>query len=111
MITEKDLQDAIAECQGERHPNASTCIKLAALFTIYDHLYPKQAELPIEELPRYSYQSIDEETVGDYGNSEFLKLIVGRKAEDVWMIVDELMTTLSVLNPKLYSSVMYKIGE
>ena len=43
MITEKDLQDAIAECQGERKPNANTCIKLAAYFTIYDHLFPKEA--------------------------------------------------------------------
>lgn len=111
MITEKDLKDAIAECQGERHPKASTCIKLAAFYTIYDHLYPSQTELPVEELSRYSYQSTDEEVIGGYGDSEFLRLIAGRKAEDIWIIMNELMDTLSVLNPKLYSSVMYKIGE
>ena len=48
MITEKDLQDAIAECQGERKPNANTCIKLAAYFTIYDHLFPKEADFYIQ---------------------------------------------------------------
>ena len=40
MITEQDLQEAIAECQGERHPNANTCMKLAAFYTIKNELYP-----------------------------------------------------------------------
>ena len=34
MITEMDLQEAIAECQGKRNPNADTCIKLAAFYII-----------------------------------------------------------------------------
>ena len=30
MITEHDLKEAIAECEGNRNPDARTCIKLAA---------------------------------------------------------------------------------
>ena len=39
MITEKDLQEAIAECIGQRNPNANTAIKLAAFYTIKRELY------------------------------------------------------------------------
>lgn len=34
MIKLEDLEEAIAECQGQRNPNADTCIKLAAFYTI-----------------------------------------------------------------------------
>ena len=39
MITERDLLEAIDECNGARSPNANTCIKLAAFYIILDHLY------------------------------------------------------------------------
>ncbi len=52
MITEHDLQEAIAECQGKRNPDANTCIKLAAFYTIKEHLFPKNIEaIPVE--PQY----------------------------------------------------------
>lgn len=108
MITEKDLQDAIAECQGERKPNANTCIKLAAYFTIYDHLFPKQAELT-EEIPQAIFQTIDEDIIGDYGDSDFYRTIKGRKAAEVWEIMGELMDTLQVINPRLYDGVMRQL--
>ena len=56
MITEKDLLEAIAECQGERNPNANTCIKLAAYYTILDHLSDKNKtdQIPIEPINYYS---------------------------------------------------------
>ena len=48
MITEKDLRAAIAECQGARNPNATTCIKLAAFYTILNNLYPEQKEEAVD---------------------------------------------------------------
>ena len=44
MITEKDLQEAIAECQGQRNPTTSTCIKLAAFYTIRRELFGEEKE-------------------------------------------------------------------
>ena len=108
MITEKDLQNAIAECQGERKPNANTCIKLAAYFTIYDHLFPQKAELT-EEVPQTIFQSVDEDIIGDYGDSDFYRLIKGRKAADIWGVMNELMDTLQVINPRLYDGVMRQL--
>lgn len=108
MISERDLQNAIAECQGERHPNANTCIKLAAYYTIYDHLYPKQAE-QIEAVPQTIFQTVDEDTIGDYGDSDFYRVISGRKAAEIWPIMNELMETIQVINPRLYDGVMRQL--
>ena len=108
MITEKDLQNAIAECQGERRPNANTCIKLAAYFTIYDHLFPKQAELT-EEIQPVTFRTVDEGIIDDYGDTDFYRAIKGRKAADIWEIMNELMETLQVINPRLYDGVMRQL--
>lgn len=108
MITERDLQDAIAECQGERHPNANTCIKLAAYFTIYDHLYPKEAE-QAEQIPQTIFKTVDEDTIADYGESDFYRMIRGKNAADAWAVMNELMDTLQVINPRLYDGVMRQL--
>ena len=108
MITERDLQDAIAQCQGERHPNANTCIKLAAYFTIYDHLFPKQAE-QVEQVPQTIFKTVDEEEVADYSDTDFYRAIRGRKAAEVWSVMNELMDTIQVINPRLYDGVMRQL--
>lgn len=108
MISEKDLKDAIAECQGERHPNANTCIKLAAYFTIYEHLFPKQAEQPAE-MQQTIFQTVEEDIVGHYGDTDFYRAIKGRPASDMWAVMNDLMDTIQVINPKLYDGVMRQL--
>lgn len=115
MITEQDLQEAIAECQGVRNPNANTAIKLAAFLTIQRELYGNPEQLPAysyaappdttETLPRYS----GEDTVGDYGDSDFLQAVAGKSAADMWAFMDELMDTLKMVNPRVYNGVMRRI--
>lgn len=116
MITEQDLQAAIAECKGEREPNANTCIKLAAYYTIYDHLYGDvEQDAPISIVPNYSYDAAPSETVGktiDYeSDTEFAQAITGRDAGEIWAIMDELMDVLRVTVPRLYKGVMQKIED
>lgn len=110
MITEKDLKEAIAECQGERNPNANTCMKLAAYYTILNNLYPAQPEQI-----SYSYastpESTVEETVDYYSDTEFSKVIDGKSAADVWTVMDELMTVLQAIKPNLYDGVMRKLRD
>ena len=113
MITEKDLQAAIAECNGERNPNSSTCLKLAAFYTIKDHLYPEQQEMlqkPTERSTQaYSYASGVEDEIGTFGDTEFALAIAGRPASEIWPVIIELMDVLSAINPRLYAGVMRKI--
>ncbi len=105
MITEQDLQAAIAECKGQRNPTANTCLKLASFLTIQDHLFGKKEEI---EMPRYSFASGTSEIVYD-GESEFAKLVNGKDQQDVFAVLDELMDTLNVINPRLYASVIRKL--
>ena len=110
MITEHDLQEAIAECQGKRNPDANTCVKLAAFYTIKEHLFPKNTgSTPVE--PQYSFASPPgaDESIKYSGESEFAQAITGRNINDILPILDEAMSALSVLNPRLYASIIRKI--
>lgn len=114
MITERDLKEAIAECQGVRDPNANTCIKLAAFYVILDHIQQTQtADTEKADTPTYSYMSapIGKNTVYYESESDFARKIYGMDYEQIMPIVDELMDTLSILNPSLYNGVMRKISE
>lgn len=115
MITEKDLQEAIAECQGQRNPNANTCIKLAAFYIIQDHLYGKPPEDDYSTpLPAYSYAPPPEqvETIIDYqSDTEFSAAIDGRRADDVWPVMEELMEVLRRTNKPLYNAAIRKIQD
>jgi hypothetical protein len=109
LITEQDLKEAIAECEGTRSPNSNTCTKLAAFYTIYDHLYGnnKSEIQPINENYSYSAGPVIEFT----GNSEFFDLVKDKGINNTFPIIEELMTTLQVINPRLYDSVMRKLSE
>lgn len=99
MITEKDLQEAIAECQGERNPNANTCIKLAAYYTILNQMEPTQEPV----MARYSGAS------GIDSGSEFALIANSMDSAEVLKVMDELMDALMILNRRLYDSTLRKL--
>lgn len=110
MITEQDLQAAIAECQGEREPNARTCIKLAAFYILQDHLFP--VDEPGEEPAGYSFSGAASRPGIEYtGESDFAQAIAGRDPAQVWPLVEELVETLRVVNPRLYNAFMGRMKE
>lgn len=115
MITEQDLQAAIAECKGKRNPDSSTCIKLAAFLIIQEHLYGKPLENDTAPaLPAYSYAAPPEqvETIIDYqSDTEFSAVIDGRRADDVWPVMEELMEVLRRTNKPLYNATIRKIQD
>lgn len=109
MITEQDLQEAIAECIGVPHPNANTCIKLAAFYTIKRELY---GEAEQATMPTYSYALPPQDSEREFESvTEFGQAISGKSKADVWMVIDDLMTTLSIINPRLYDSVIRKVNQ
>lgn len=113
MITEHDLIEAIAECQGERNPNANTCIKLAAYLTIKRELYgdPEAGISKMETPASYSYASEPAETpeINYDSGTEFSEAIRGRAPDDIWPIIDELMSTIQITMPRLYTSAMNRL--
>lgn len=100
MITEKDLREAIKECQGENNPNAHTCLKLAAYYTILNYM---TAGFPS------GYSAAGDIKI-DSG-SEFAAAVNGGDPQHVLTVMDELMQTLNMVNPKLYDGVMRKLNE
>ena len=92
LITRRDLEEAIAKCQGQKNPNANTCIKLAAYYTILDHTP--------EDDSGYSFSG---------PSSEFVNIAKKKNMDDVLMIMDGLMETLQSVNPKLYYDTMDRL--
>ena len=116
MITEQDLQEAIAECQGVRNPTASTCLKLAAYYTIQDRMSKEKdhfREATKMVKPEYSFASNElparqVDKVSYSSDTEFSRAIFGMDSDSAWEIMDELMSVLEATNPRLYNGVMRK---
>ena len=104
MITENDLNSAIAECKGKRNPDASTCIKLAAFYIIRKELYGEPASQPA-----YSFASAPTNTIQIESNSEFANAVNGMDAKELLSVIDELMQTIKAIQPRLYDAVMRKL--
>ena len=112
MITRQDLDAAIAECVGQREPNAQTCIKLAAFYTIRNELYPD--EVPVREVPQYSYAAEpepDQPIAHIDSDTEFARTVEGLPLDDVWGVVDELMGAVMISQPALYRAVLRRLRE
>lgn len=108
MLDPKEIDLEIARLEyGESSYPAYA--KLANLYTIKN-----QMERGGE--PRYeqSYSAAPApveyaEVTGLYGDSDFLRAIEGKEPADMWAIMDDLMDTLQVANPRVYNGVMRKI--
>ena len=93
LITRRDLLEAIEKCQGQKNPNANTCVKLAAYYTILDHTPEDESELFFTNRP----------------SSEFMSILNTKKMDDVLIVIDDLMEDLQGVNPKLYYETMEKL--
>lgn len=119
MITLHDLDTAIAKCQGEENPNAQTCIKLAAFYTIKREMFGGADTLVAADQPApdrgYSASPgpvNQPETYVDFNSgTEFARAIDGKDAYAVWEVMDELLSVLQATNPRLFDGVMRKIEE
>lgn len=103
MFSKNELLDAIEELEMSpaTFQNAE---KLATFYTLYDHLY-------ISKQPGSRIETIEEVIVDDYGDSEFLQTVAGKKSDEVWSIMDELLEAVKILQPKLYQATIDKLKE
>lgn len=109
MITENDLREAIAECQGQRNPTASTCIKLAAFYTIRRELFGEDKEAVPPGYSGYSFLPDPEPVINNPGKGDFARMINGRKQEEIWPLMNEMMDTIHAIHPRLYRAVMERL--
>ena len=104
MIREDDLIEAIAECHGQREPNANTCIKLAAYYIILNEM--KKGDVT-PELSGYSYEAAEPQTYES--ETEFGQIVPQKDTLKVMELMDEIMTTIKIYNPRLYDMAMRKL--
>ena len=108
MIKLSDLESAIAECQGKRDPDAKTCMMLAAFYTIKREMYGDDEKI---EHPSYSYAPAPDRNIIDFdSDTEFARAIDGRKQDEVLPIIEELVETLRIIQPRLHDAFMGKLA-
>ena len=98
MISNAEIRKAIAECQGDPNPNAYTCIKLAAYYTILNN-----------NEQQFSYASKPVDVVRMNSDSEFFEAIRGADTNDILTVMDELMDGVKAMIPKLYNATLERL--
>lgn len=96
MISRDELDKTILELEM-RDTTFANCSKLADLYVVRDHITGQQATQPTP-------LSVDP-------SSEFLQAVDGKDSVAVFAIMDDLMDTIRVTEPRAYDSVMRKIRE
>lgn len=108
MIREEELREAIAECLGARNPTSSTCVKLAAYYTILNQMTGKEEPLPNSYPRAYSFSNGPELS---FGESEFSQIIKEKGISKCFPILEEVADALFVVEPRLYKSMMRRLTE
>lgn len=112
MIDDREIALWIARLETEDSSWANY-EKLAALYTIQDR-QSNTAQATTSAPVMYSAAPAQTPTsapIGYYGDSDFLRSVAYKTPAEVWPIMDELMSTLQVVNPRAYKSVMRKIDS
>ena len=104
MIRREDLLEAIAECEGIKHPTSTTCIKLAAYYTILNQM--QDAAEPTAKMSDYSFRSAPEIP---FSESEFSQLVKAKGIEKAFPILEEAMQALYVCNERMYKGIMRQL--
>lgn len=99
MITLDEVEDAIRELEDAPH-NFQTCQKLATFYLLRDYL-AGGGDGAINEVRRIEARE----------DSEFMRVVSGCDSAEVLAVLDELMDTLAIVNPRLYDGVMRRLDE
>ncbi len=111
MLERRELDERIAEIKNKRNQTESEIVKLAAYIIARNDFagiptggsYGDAAPAPA---------GIQAETIiGDYGDTEFLQVIAGKDAADVWPVIAEAMESLRVMQPRFYAGILRKLNQ
>lgn len=106
MITLREVLQSLDELEELPH-NWDTAQKLAVMLVLQDYLAPK----PEPEETAVS-RDAESEPPAIPADSEFLELALGGDPVRVWAVLDELMSTLEAMQPRIYAGVMRRLrGE
>lgn len=96
MINKDEIDRAILEHEAKDTTYAN-CERLAWLYIVRDHISGQAQKQPV--------------ALDISGDSDFMKLINGKDSVKVFSLIDELMTSIRIIQPNLYTAVIQKIQE
>lgn len=96
MISLEQIEETIIELE-HNDTTFATVAKLADLYTVRNNLK--------------GYSTCNSEPINLTTESEFLKVVNGKPPEKAWAIIDELMTAIAVLHPRMHEKVLEKMQE
>ena len=91
MISLEEVEKTILELE-QKDTSYAVCEKLAYLYIVKDHIKPASAQ-------EFRF------------GSEFIRAISGKDSGSVLKILDELMSTLKIVQSKLYDAVIAEINN
>lgn len=100
MIIIDEINGEIAKLEAQTQ-TYQTIERLAALYTVRDH-----NTIPTMEITRTETSPVEVEAT-----SPFLSLCAGEPVCDVLAVMDELMSTIQVMMPRLYDGVMRRLQK
>ena len=105
----KEIEWAISELERQESTEGRYTL-LAALYTCRDHMLGDTQPGP--SIAAYSEASPPEvETLGQYGDSDFLRAVTGKDPAKVLTVIDDLLDALQVVNRRAYDNVMRKLDR
>ena len=105
MLDVKEIDSEIARLEYVES-SYSNYAKLADLYTIRNQM--KASETQSESVEAFPVAT---PVARVYGDSIFLQKVAEKDPQEVWSIIDELMDTLRVVNPKVYQNIMRRIED
>lgn len=112
MLNKQEIDEAIAELEHQRNHKPNELAYLSALYAVRDHAFHTPDTTTYDVGYSRAAEPVNSsETLGRYGDSDFMLAIVGKAPADVWKIVDKHMDNLQIVNPRMYESVIRKMRQ
>lgn len=110
MLDALEIRKEIARLEYEpsSYPNYA---KLATLYTIRAEMNKDHEPQTQTMTPSTVVQSVPDYSGAAYGSSDFLRAVAEKAPKDAWRVMDELMESLSVMQPRTYAAVMAKLSS
>ena len=108
MYDLREIDGAIAELENSE-PTIQRVEKLAALYIVKNQHQTSEVRQSEKPQPVQYYADAAPPTRAEVSGSEFLDAVSNTNLEQALKIIDELMSVLSVTNPRAYRNVMRKL--
>lgn len=104
----KEIEWAIHELEHEES-SENRYAMLAALYTCRKEMTGETQHPQIATYSQAAGPIAISETLDRYGDSDFLRAVEGKDPADAWELMDSLMDSLRMTNPRIYESYLRRM--